>query len=121
MKDHSDCKRQFIQLSRAWYGPAKLRLDDTDDTIDEITIGLYDNEGGTTGEFAIEWVKLAGREVPKLCAYDDSWSALFKFKDILRRMAELDDSNPTPKQICSLLESCGVEDVTPVKSPYTRE
>ncbi|MFA7287452.1 MAG: hypothetical protein WC055_01085 [Melioribacteraceae bacterium] len=116
MKDHSDCKRQFIHLSRAYYGPSNLLHSDI---IDEITMGFYHKDGGTTGEFSIKWIKLAGREVPKLCAFDDSWDALFKFKDVLRRMAELDDENPTPEEICMLLSSCSIEDVTPTKSPYT--
>lgn len=43
MKDHSDCKRQFIQLSRAWYGPSNLL---NSDILDEITMGFYHKDGG---------------------------------------------------------------------------
>lgn len=115
MKDHSECKRQFTQLSRAWYADANLRGSEVKD---EITIGYYHLGGGTTGEFCIRWIELSKRPTPMLNAFEDSWSALWNFRDVLEKLADLDSENPTPEEICKVLVSCDVEDRTPEKSPY---
>ena len=85
---HEGDVRQFRWLSQAWYGEANLgrqrRL------VDEIMIGMYSPEGGTSGEFAIRWTDLGGKPVPMLCAFDDSWSALQHFGDVLAKLAEVD-------------------------------
>lgn len=118
MTDHTDCTRQFRQLSRAWYGSANLQLNS--EVVDEITAGFYDEEGGTTGEFTIKWIVLAGQKTPQLCVFDDAWDALWQFRDVLEKLAELDGTNPTPEKVCSIFVSCGVEDTTPEQSPYTK-
>lgn len=115
MKDHTECKRKFINLSRAWYGDANLR---GSEVLDEITIGFYHPDGGTTGEFTIRWIELGGEITPMLCSYDDSWDALWQFRDVLKKMVAKDGENPSPTEMCELLESCGIEDATPTKSPY---
>lgn len=109
MQDHTDCKRGFTQLSKAWYGKANLTSDDIQD---EIMIGMYHPEGGTTGEFSITWKELAGEFTPVLKSFEDSWSALWIFKDVLEKLAELDSTNPTADQIATLLESLGIENMT---------
>ena len=73
-------------------------------------IGFY-NEG-TSGEFAIRWEQLGGRSIPRLQAYDDSWSALVHFKDLLDAMASVDNENISPEQFCKLLVSLGIKDLT---------
>ena len=117
MGDHENCKRQFIQLSRAWYAETFLpnsRLND------EVTVGMYHPEGGTTGEFAIRWSEIGGKIVPMLCAFDDAWDALMMFRDVLEVMASVNDQNVTPDRFCELLIECGVEDATPEKSPHEK-
>lgn len=116
MKDHSDCKRQFVHLSRAWYGKATLQRETV--MHDEINIGFYHTEGGTTGEFGIKWIELGNKEVPELRVFDDGWDALWCFSDLLKKMAEIDNENVTPANMCKLLISCGIEDATPTISPY---
>ena len=116
MNKHSECKRQFIQLSRAWYRDVTLR---NSELIDEIMIGFYHPGGGTTGEFAIRWVELGGSPAGMLCSFDDSWSALWEFRDLLERLSGLDGLNPSPGEIVKLLEELGVEDATPAKSPHS--
>ena len=110
MYGSTDCKRQFIQLSRAWYAGANLR---GGEVIDEITMGFYHKDGGTTGEFTIRWIELSGSETPMLCCFDGSWHAMWQFRDVLEKMAEIDGTNPTPNEICRILVSCGVADNTP--------
>ncbi len=106
---HEGCKRQFVQLSRAWYSKACL----VGDTLDEVTMGFYHPDGGTTGEFQIRWIPLGGRDTPLLLAYDDAWSALYRFADVLKQLAWLDGANPSPEDVCALLVKCGIEDATP--------
>ena len=111
---HEGCERQFIHTGRAWYGESALLHQRV---IDEIMIGMYHSEGGTSGEFAVRWSELAGRAVPMLCVFDDAWDALQMFRDVLEAMARVDDQNVTPDQFCELLSACGVKDATPYKNP----
>jgi len=110
MKDHTGCKRGFTQLSKAWYGSTKL---DHSTNIDEITIGLYRPEGGTFGEFHIEWESMSGKNTPRLIAYDDSWDALLHSSDILKLMAGVDGEDISPDEFCKILEYLGIENRTP--------
>jgi hypothetical protein len=43
---YQDCKRQFIQLSKSRYAEANLKDKDIQD---EIILGFYHKDGGTTG------------------------------------------------------------------------
>lgn len=117
MKDHSECKRKFIQLSKAWYADANLR---GSDIVDEIMVGFYHPGGGTTGEFAIRWTVLGGSSTPMICSFEDSWSALWEFRDLLEKLSELDGDNPSPDEIAELLSSLGIENDTPTNSPYEK-
>lgn len=109
MKDHTNCKRQFTQLSRAWYADANLPQGNK---VEIITIGFYDPEGGTTGEFEVSWQKVGGRLTPKLTSFDDSWNALFNFSDMLEAMADIDSEDISPEDFCKLLLELGIEDAT---------
>ena len=116
MKNHSGCERQFVQLSKAWYADVSLR---GSDIVDEIMIGFYHPKGGTTGEFAIRWTNLAGTPTPMLCSFDDSWSALWEFRDLLEKLSELDSSIPSPNEIVITLETLKIKDATQTKNPYS--
>jgi len=110
MKHHIGLKRGFHHLSAAWYGPANLACDR--ECVDNVMVGFYHPEGGTSGEFCVSWERLGGKVTPVLRAYDDSWSALHQFSDVLAKMAEHDSEDMTPQAFCELLNSCGVEDMT---------
>jgi len=116
---HAECRRQFIHLSRAWYGATRLHRDH--DYVDEITIGMYYPGGGTTGEFTIRWIRMSHKNVPLLCVYNDAWDALWEFRDVLAELTGFDGRNVSPEEICELLLRCGIEDKTPVESPYDFE
>ena len=109
MKIHTGCKRQFMQLSRSWYGSSFLP---SGNKVEIINIGFYHPDGGTTGEFEVSWTNVAGVESPKLCAFDDSWNALYQFVDMLELMAEIDGDNISPNEFCEMLISLGIEDAT---------
>lgn len=110
MNKHDGCNRAFVQVSRAWNSSTALR-----NAREIFYIGFYHPEGGATGEFNVEWEKLSGRLRPILHAYDDSWSALYEFSDLLQKMAEVDGQDITPDQFRIILIELGIKDVTPLK------
>ena len=112
MKNHDGCKRGFYQLSKAWYGESNLR---STEKVDEITIGYYHPDGGTSGEFQISWEKLCGNIVPKLEVWDDGWSALSSFSDMIDFMATIDGENIAPDLFAENLRKLGIEDMTPTQ------
>ena len=107
MKDHSGCKRAFVNGPEAWYAKAVNGIMEP-----SVNIGFYADEGGTTGEFAVRWHELSGRLAPRLEVFYDAWDALNHFKDVLDRLAEHDGEKITPKQLCDILLECGLEDIT---------
>jgi hypothetical protein len=115
---HQGNTRQFTILSQGWYADSSIRPADRAKGVDEITLGFYCAEGGTSGEFRIVWRELEGCVEPQLQAWEDSWSALAQFPDVLAKLAELDGTNPTVEEVTSLLKSCGVQDRTQRISPY---
>lgn len=113
--DHTGCVRAFHILSEAWYADANLK---GSDVLDEISLGFYAPEGGTSGEMCIRWTRLGGTVTPQLTVFDDAWSALAQFKDVLDKFAELDSTNPPPSKIAEVLLACGFKDMTARTSPY---
>ena len=115
-------KRQFIHLSRAWYGVSALQ---ERDFRDEVMFSLLFEDGSTEGEIAIRWYDFPapGGQAARLEAFDDSWETLGKFQDVIARMAALPlqkRSCISPEQFCRLLEACGFEDATPAQAPQEK-
>ena len=113
-RDHTGAVRGFIWYSQAWYSKNIPK----DETIDSISIGMYHPGDGTSGEFVVDWIMLGGKLTPQLRVFDDAWSALAQFQDVLAAMAERDGENVTPEQMAALLLECGVVDQTQRESPY---
>lgn len=113
MKNPKELKREFIQLSRAWYSESSFDVMD-DNIEDEIMIEVHNSDGCLDGEFGISWINL-GYPVPRLEAFDDSWNVLFHCKDLLEKMAGVDRKNISPKDFCDLLIDLGFKDKTPTK------
>lgn len=116
---HAGDVRAFVILSQAWYGGSSLPPKYESTGHDEITMGFYCPDGGTSGEFTIAWAPLGDRLVPRLKAFDDSWSALALFSDVVQKLAEIDGTNPSVEQVADILKSCGVVDKTERISPYS--
>ena len=110
MKDHEGCKRGFYRSSKAWYAEA-VGGEPT------INIGMYADEGGTSGEMSVVWVSLSNKLVPQLRAFDDSWSSLSLFPELISAMAEVDDKNVTEQEFVDILLACGFEDQTEYNDP----
>lgn len=109
MENHEGNIRGYIRCSKAYY--AELH----GNTI-EVTVGMYAPDGGTSGEFMFEWVDLSGVLYPRLKAFDDSWSALWMFQDLLQAMSGIDDEGIQEPEFCQLLDSLGISDMTKYKA-----
>lgn len=112
---HEGCVRGFVVLSESWYSESYA----TNDIVDEISVGMYYPNDGTTGEFCIRWRRIAGNSVPRLEVYDDAWDALHRFGDMLAWMASQDGQNVSPQAFADALRSMGVEDLTRRKRRVT--
>ena len=80
--------------------------------IETITIGFYEPDGCTIGEFEIRWESLDGDIVARLCAFDDGWSALFHCQDLLKELAAVNNTSPSPQWVIELLQQLGFKDLT---------
>lgn len=120
---HAGNVRGFHNHGAAWYAASMGGTDPM------VSIGFYHPQGGSSGEFSIEWIELAGRREPRLQVFDDAWDALQHFGDVLARLAALDVRRPKPwlpppppatvEQICKLLLECGLQDLTQRVNPAT--
>jgi hypothetical protein len=115
---HQGDERRFSIMSQSWHVDSNMDPARRAAGEDEIMLGFYSPDGGTSGEFAIRWEQLSGKIVARLKAYEDSWSALAHFSDVLEKLAELDGTNPGIEAVAEVLKSCGVIDATPRVSPY---
>jgi len=106
-RDHKGDIKGFNWNSKAWYAGV-IRVDDEE----SIDFGLYAIEGGTSGEMTMVWKELCGREVPRLKIYDDAWSALSLFPDLIQELGKRDNDNITPEEFVEILLSCGFKDLT---------
>jgi len=116
MKKHEGAKREFYWSNKAWYGRKN--------EANEIYFGLYHykkdgQKDGTSGEMRILWETQNKREVPQLQVFDDAWSALSRFHDVIDKLAEYDDRKITPEQFVQILKSCGFRDRTAYKEENT--
>ncbi len=103
MKNHKGGKRAYIRSSKAYYNSVVLTT--------RIMIGIYDSEGGMSGEFQIEWIDL-GKAYAQLQVFEDTWSCLWEFRDLLEKMAEIDGQAIQEPEFCKLLDNLGILDIT---------
>jgi hypothetical protein len=115
---HKGDERRFSIMSQSWYADSNMDPTRRAAGEDEIMLGFYSPDGGTSGEFAIRWEILNGAPIARLKAYEDSWSALANFGDVLQKLAELDSTNPSVETVAQVLKNCGIVDATPRVSPY---
>ena len=116
MKDHTGMKRQYIICDEAWYIRANPQIENT------VTFGLYDPEGGTTGEMEVEWSQIGddSKLTAQLKVFEDSWSALASFSDVIEKLGEVDSENIQIPQFIEILNQCGFEDNTTRENPYKK-
>jgi len=106
-------KRTYIQLSRAWYGKTCITAYSklSAPVVDEISI----KAGGS--EFVISWKRVVDLEdVSELQVFDEAWGILVNdCADLLKELALLADTAPSPDCIAEVLEGLGFEDKTQEK------
>ena len=98
-----DCIKGFFIPVEAWYK-------NTVTGNPEIWIGFYCKNGGTAGEFKIEWDNIGIR----LHAYNESWEALSKMPELIALMAKYDREKIEPdiKEFAEQLKKIGFKDIT---------
>lgn len=94
----------FSIPGKSWYADA------IGEKKEYIIIGMYTEDGGTQGEFRIEWEKLGIR----LKAYNDSWETLSQMPESINLLAKIQRSGnePSIEEFADLLKSLGYIDRT---------
>ncbi len=110
-------KRGFHWLSQAWHAKPNLA---NSKYKDEIHIGLYEEGGGTGGEFSVQWFELGGKLCPRIALYSDSWKLFKEFSDLFEYLPKFNEKDPSPLEFAAALDCLGFEDMTIRKSPYDK-
>lgn len=112
MSKHEGMIRGYHRSHLAWYAKAN------NITEPEILFGLFDpEEGGTTGGMVMEWVNIGGESVANLNVFEDAWSTLSLFTDLIQRMGEVDNQLIQEPEFCKMLDECGFIDMTEYTNP----
>lgn len=111
MADHTGCIRGYYRGSKAYYAKTVYK-----DRI-EVTFGMYHPEGGTSGEMTMVWESLNNTLCARLKSFEDSWSALALFTDLIQKMGEVDGQGIQEEDFVKILDSCGFKDLTPYTNP----
>lgn len=112
MRDHEGCTRGYHRFSKTYYASEHEET--------TVSFGMYDPQGGTSGEMSMVWVDIGYGEsyTPQLKVFDDGWSALGLFTDLIQKLAEQDSENITEEQFCTILDQCGFKDLTTYEDPH---
>ena len=116
MKDHGGDIRGFYWLRQSWYAEANLRKADF---VDEIMFGLFNPDGGTSGEMCMKWYDLSSYgPAPRLEVFHDAWDTLWIFRDVLEALAKLGSARIEPQGFAELLTAHGFADLTRREQEY---
>lgn len=107
-KKKEGMKKRYYRFSKQSYAKA-FKLPDK--VSEAITVGIYDNDGKTTGELEIKWTELMGATAPVLSVYDDAWNLFQEMPELFKALSKKNDQNLAPDQLEELLESLGYEAV----------
>lgn len=118
-------RKQFVVLSRAWYGETNLDLQS--DLIDIISFGIYalrdGFEEGCVAEALFEFCSIGC----KVQVFDDGWMLFAHCPDVFEKLAdlqphkdleafdELDKMPVSVDDVCRVLLECGFADATPTE------
>lgn len=105
-------KKSFYMSNLAYYAKV-LNKEDRFETM----IGVYSEEDGLDGEFAIRWHELGAEDVPRIEAFNDSWASLCAVPELLEFFKEHDGKNITQEYLAKNLIRMGFEDVTVYDDP----
>lgn len=108
-------KKEFIQLSRAWYGETCLK--DRRNISDEVTVMVTTDDEGGFSEFTVKWEILQGKLCPKVGLFSDAWRLFRLLPDLFDELANRQDQDPTPEEFCDLLQELHFIDATEEANP----
>lgn len=110
--DQNPARRGFSRHSAAWYAESVPLRDGVEE---QVTFGLYGQQGGTDGEMQMRWIRMGAKLHPRLESFSDSWRVLGTFADVVAWMADHD--HPTPDDFCQALLEMGFLDLTAKEPP----
>lgn len=113
MSEHEG-QLQFRQLSKCWYGEACLR---GSDYTDQVSFGLYYPEWGCYSEALFKWFDLGWKSTPRIELFSDGWRLFRDAPGLALALADINDTDPNPEEICSLLAHIGFTDTTEPNMP----
>ena len=112
MRDHTGCIRAYCRSSKAYYSAYVTKEELT------VNFGMYDIvDGSTSGEMKMEWVDIGSKITPQLQVFDDGWSALGLFTDLVVELSLVDSKDISDDEFCSILDRLGFKDITPYENP----
>ncbi|MGM1044822.1 MAG: hypothetical protein ACQEXX_01610 [Bacillota bacterium] len=100
-------KREYKLFSESWHFESNRRFNEY---VDDVNIIIHSDD--KVSEFFIRWHRLQNNIVPRLEAFDDSWSGLALCQDLIVEMGKHNEKDISPKAFCSLLDSLGFVDTT---------
>lgn len=117
MTTHEKGVRSFTVYTASFDSPTNEDIG----PFEVITIGLYTPDGWS-GEFEILWDHKTwddpsleepnAESVPRLCAFEEGWSALVHCQDLLEGLAAMNGTTPSRERIIELLQRLNFEDRT---------
>lgn len=111
MRDHTGDIRCYYRSTKAYY--AKNIPNENL----HVMFGMYHPEGGSSGEMKIEWVDIGSKKTPQLQVFDDAWSALGLFPDLIKKLSKADSQDINDDEFCAILDRLGFKDITPYENP----
>ncbi len=106
IEKHKGCSRGYHRSSKAWYA----KFNNTDRI--RVQFGMYAKDGSTSGEMSVEWVLLDNNLCARLKSFEDGWSALALFTDLIQKLGEVDNQLIQEVDFCKILDDCGFKDLT---------
>jgi hypothetical protein len=111
----ANARRGFHHFAEGWYYRHRREYA----PVDDVCFGLYAAEGygGCEAEMVMEWVPVGDSRTPtaRLHVFDESFSLLSEFADVLKALAGR--RKLRPKEFCELLKRCGFQDLTQRQGP----
>lgn len=114
MKNHEGSYRGYHRSSKAWYANS-LKKEKI-----EVNFGMYGEDGGTSGEMSIKWHELDSKLCARLECFEDGWSALGLFSDVIEKLAAVDSEVIQEEDFVKILDECGFKDDTAYENPYEK-
>ena len=105
--------KEFSILSESWYKDTCLV---NCEYVDELTFGIYCEDGSTIGEGCIRWYEINNEIFPKVELFSDAWNLFNECSELFKLLSDYSNTDLTPNEFKKLLESIGFKDKTLIRS-----